>query len=190
MNEELGELLENRVLFDPDSSEASVFADELKVLSQHALLLEALNKPVEHLDHFSYVLSQMQANDVKPTPQIEARMFEYAVLANRPQYANDLLFKLTKDHTESLSPIDPRYLNKFFTQCLKRDNIDGVAHLVNYSERYGVDLSNYPINNFRSALDYYLNTKFDFNKVMTFVKFYQRHFSDKARREFDKVEAT
>ena len=132
----------------------------------------------------------MHANNVKPTTQIEARMFEYAVLANRPQYANDLLFKLTKDRTESLSPIDPRYLNKFFTQCLKADNIDGVAHLVNYSERYGVDLSNYPINNFRSALDYYLNTKFDLSKVMTFVKFYQRHFSDKARKEFDKVDAT
>ena len=103
-------------------------------------------------------------------------MFEYSVLANRLQYANDLLFKLTKDRTESLSPIDPRYLHKFFTQSLKKDNIDGVAHLVNYSERYGVDLSNYPINNFRSALDFYLNTKFDLNKVMTFVKFYQRHF--------------
>lgn len=84
--------------------------------------------------------------------------------------------------------MDPRYLQKFFEQSLKRDNLDGVAHLVNYSERYGVDLSGFPVNNFRSAIDYYLNKKFDLSKVMTFLKFYQRHMQDKARREFDQVE--
>ena len=68
--------------------------------------------------------------------------------------------------------MDPRYLHKFFEQSLKHDNLDGVAHLVNYSERYGVDLSGFPVNNFRSAIDFYLNKKFDLSKVMTFLKFY------------------
>jgi hypothetical protein len=101
-----------------------------------------------------------------------------------------LLVDLTKDRSEALSPIDPRFLRIFFDQSLKRDNLDGVAHLVNYSERYGTDMSNYPINNFRSALDYYLNKKFDLSKVMIFLNFYQKHFSDRARNAFGKIEAT
>jgi len=64
-----------------------------------------------------------------------------------------------------------------------------VAHIVNYGERYGIDMSSYPINNFRSALDYYLNKKFDLSKVMVFLNFYQKHFSDRARHAFDKIES-
>ena len=60
----------------------------------------------------------------------------------------------------------------YYLDSFKRDNIDATAHLVNYSDRYGVNLSNFPINNFRSALNHYLNVKFDLNKVMTFLKFY------------------
>jgi len=91
------------------------------------------------------------------TPQIEARIFEYAVLSEKPQMASGLLQKQTKTSSESISPIDPRFLLKFYEQSLKQDNIDGVAHLVNYSNRFDIDLSSYPINKFRSALDYYLN---------------------------------
>jgi hypothetical protein len=112
------------------------------------------------------------------------------VLNGKPNIANDLLEKLTRDRRETLSPIDPRYLKQFYTQCFKRDNIDGIAYLVNYSARYGTDTSDYPINNFRGALDYHLNRNFDLNKVMTFLKFYQRHFADKARSEFNKLDST
>ena len=110
------------------------------------------------------------------------------MLSGKPKIANDLLEKLTKDRRESLSPIDPRYLKSFYEQCLKRDNIDGIAYLVNYSARYGTDTSTYPINNFRGALDHHLNRNFDLSKVMTFLKFYQRHFADKARKEFSQVD--
>lgn len=124
------------------------------------------------------------------TPQIDARVFEYSVLAQQHQVANRTLVKLTKDYTHSLSPIDPRYLQSFFEQSLKKDNLDGVAHLVNYCAHYQVDTSAWPIGNFRGALDYYLNKKFDLSKVMTFMKFYSQHFADRARKEFDKVEPT
>ena len=99
-------------------------------------------------------------------------LLEYSVLGGRTQLANSTLVKLTKDRSESLSPVDPRFLSKFFEQSLQKDNLDGVAHLVNYSERYGTDTSSLPINNFRAALDFYLNKKFDLSKIMTFMKFY------------------
>ena len=79
-------------------------------------------------------------------------------------------------------------MRKYFEDCIKRDNIDGTAHLVNYSERYGVSLGTFPINKFRAALDHYLNERFDMNKVMTFLKFYSKHFRDRARTEFAKIE--
>lgn len=94
--------------------------------------------------------------------------------------ASKIIAKLTSDRSELLSPIDPRYLQKFFTECVKKDYIDGVAHLVNYCDRYSVDTSNYPVNSFRSALDHYLNRQFDLSKIMIFLKFYQRHINDRA----------
>lgn len=72
-------------------------------------------------------------------------------------------------------------MRKYFLNSVKRDQIDATAYLVNYSDRYGVSLSNLPINNFRAALNHYLNDRFDLHKVMTFLKFYQKHFSDRAR---------
>ena len=115
------------------------------------------------------------------TANLEARSLEYAILAGKSQVANDLLVKLTNNRESNLSSVDPRFLTSFFEQSLKQDNIDGIAHLVNFAERFGVDLGQYPINKFRGALDYYLNREFDLSKVMTFLKFYQRHFADRAR---------
>ena len=114
-------------------------------------------------------------------------MFEYALLAGKTSLANEILAKLATDRSGHLSPVDPRYLVQFFELSLKNDNLDGVAHLVNYSDRYGVNLGDYPIGNFRSALNYYLNKNFDLNKVMTFLKFYQKYTSDRAASEFEKL---
>jgi len=41
----------------------------------------------------------MSANKIRATTLIDARMFEYAVLTEKPQVANDLLVKLTLDHS-------------------------------------------------------------------------------------------
>ena len=62
--------------------------------------------------------------------------------------------------------------------------------MVNYCNRYAVDTSEYPIEKFRGALDHYLNRDFDLSKVMIFAKFYQRHYADRARAQFDKVDST
>ena len=161
-----------RSTLDPASSEVKDYEGELKVLSIHALLNEALGKGNDKLEHFSYVLNQLAANRVLPSVHIEARCFEYAVLGNDMRAASDLLTKLTKDRTEMLSPIDTRYLQKFLQRCLKQDQLDGVAHLVNYCARYGVDTRDFPANSFRPALDHYLNRNFDLSKIMIFLKFY------------------
>lgn len=113
----------------------------MKALSLNALLNRAIGTPNDQLDMFTFVFSQMRDNKVEMTTHLDARFFEYAVLADKSQVANSTLMKLTKDLNASLSPVDPRFLKTFFEQSVKNDNIDGVAHLVNYSGRYGVDLS-------------------------------------------------
>ncbi len=61
------ELLTKCEKFDPESKDVSVYEHELKVLSQHALLKQALGKPNDLLDHFSYILGRMSANRVETT---------------------------------------------------------------------------------------------------------------------------
>lgn len=180
-------MLKTKVPFDPESKEASVYENELKALSLHAMLNESLGISNGDLSQFTFVLDSIKQNRIEQTVQLDARSFEYTVLANKLQVANNLIQKLQRDGSEQLSPIDPRYLHKYFVQSLKADNIDGVAHLVNYSHRYGVNLGNLPINNFRAALDNYLNVRFDMSKVMTFLKFYEKHFADRFRQEFSKL---
>jgi len=51
-----------------------------------------------------------------------------------------------------------------------------------------VDVSSFPIDKFRSGLDYYLNKKFNLSKVMTFTKFYQKYYADLSARELDAFE--
>ena len=119
------------------------------------------------------------------TPQLKARIFEYNILNGQLSNANDMLAKLSKDHTEHFSPIDPRYLESFFGDSIANDNFDGIAYLVNYCKRYGVDVSNFPIHKFRSGLDYYLNKRFNLSKIMTFTKFYQKYYGDLADRELE-----
>ena len=63
-------------------------------------------------------------------------------------------------------------LEKFFVQSLKRDNFDGLGHLANYIERNQIDIARWEIGRFRPALDFYLNTSFDMNKLLTFTRFY------------------
>ena len=130
----------------------------------------------------------MQDNKVALTPQIKARFFEYSLLSSHLSKCNEMLAKLAKDFTEEFSPIDSRYLESFFNDSLANDNFDGIAYLVNYCDRYNVDISRFPIHRFHSAIDYYLNKKFDLSKIMIFTKFYKKYYSDRADRELDTFE--
>ena len=176
------QLKEDAYKFDPASSDVEQYEQQLKLLSLQGLLLGKDKLPAL-LKQFDYILECMQTNSVLLTPQLRARIFEYSLLSKQFTVANDNLAKLTRDYTEALSPIDTRYLEAFFRDSLASDNIDGVAHLVNYANRYDVDVSSYPIQRFRAGLDYYLNKNFNLNKVMTFTKFYQRYYADQIDRE-------
>ena len=83
--------MQSKAEFDPTSRNPAVYERELKVHSHHALLSESIGKPVADLSHFEYVLDMMNANKVQQTTQLDARLFEYAVLADKPQTANELI---------------------------------------------------------------------------------------------------
>ena len=168
--------------FDPSSREVDQYERQLKVLSLLGLLLDK-SKRADLVNQFDYVLACMQENKITQTPQIKARIFEYSLLNGQLSVANDMLAKLSSDFTDAFSPVDTRYLEKFFSDSLNSDNFDGIAYLANYANRYNVDVGSYPLHKFRSALDYYLNKNFNLSKVMIFVKFYQKHYADRSSRE-------
>lgn len=105
-------------------------------------------------------------------------MFEYAVLVKQKDFANTLLQQLASQPT-SHQAINAYFLEKYFTQCVKADNLDGVAHLTNYCERNGVNLSEWDISQLRTGLHYYLNVNFDLSKVLIFTKFYSAFYNQK-----------
>lgn len=125
------------------------------------------------LSQFEFVFDALNKNSLPTTPLIRARMFEYLAVRNDVEQANTQLDRLTHDMTELESPVDPHYLRYHLNNCLKLDQIDGIAYLTNYFERYNVDVSDMPLHRFHSMLDYYLNHNFDLSKVMIFCKFYR-----------------
>jgi len=58
--------------------------------------------------------------------------------------------------------------------AVSSDDFEGLANLVGYLENYGIDINDWDMNKFRSALDFYLNHSFDLSKLLTFVRFYVR----------------
>ena len=91
LEQELQKLLESKVDFDPTSSDPKVYETELKVHICHALLSDSLGKPITDLSHFGYILGQMKANRIGQTVQLDARLFEYAMLAGKHEIANELI---------------------------------------------------------------------------------------------------
>ena len=91
MEQETYKLLQSKAEFNPESRDPAVYERELKAHSLHALLSESLGKPVTDLSHFEYILDIMKANKVDQTTQLDARLFEYAILADKPQIANELI---------------------------------------------------------------------------------------------------
>lgn len=53
--------------------------------------------------------------------------------------------------------------------------------MIAYVEQHQIDISSWDLNHFKSALDFYLNTKFDMNNLFTFTKFYTYFHTCKLR---------
>ena len=74
-------------------------------------------------------------------------------------------------------------MGHFFEQSLSRDNFNGLAHLATFTEKFEIDISNWPVSKFRPALDFYLNHTPDLNKILTFTRFYTQFVDGALRNE-------
>jgi hypothetical protein len=87
-----------------------------------------------------------------------------------------------------VSPIESPFLKAHFQNCLQKDSFDGIAYLTNYCQKNGVSVSNYDISQFKQLLDYYLNSEFNLNKVMVFVKFYSYFYTSRQAQILNKID--
>mgnify|MGYP006152945877 CR=1 FL=1 len=67
-------------------------------------------------------------------------------------------------------------------KCLKQDNIDGVALIINYARSYGLNIDDWDLSASRAGLEFYLNHNPDLNKLMTFVKLYTYFYNCKTKQ--------
>lgn len=72
---------------------------------------------------------------------------------------------------------------QFYTQSLKSDNFAGLAHLLTYVEKYGVDISSWNLGSFKSALDFHLNQRPNINNVLIFTKYYTYYYGCRLAKE-------
>lgn len=96
---------------------------------------------------------------MEPSVEIEARIFEYAAISGAFDRANSQLNRLTKHRNaiEGVSLIDNAHLEKYFNLCVKAENLDGLAYLVHYSERHGLDIGHWDATRCRDLLENCLN---------------------------------
>ena len=142
------------------------------------------NEREDTLKQIEYVLQSLLENKVMMTNGLKARACEYAIMKGNLEIANNYVSDLSNQSSTS-HLVNEEYLKEFYLKSLKWDNLDGIAHLVNYSRAHEVSLHDYKLNSFRPALDYYLNKKFNLNKIMTFLKFYGRFYQDKFYMELE-----
>jgi len=62
-----------------------------------------------------------------------------------------------------------------------------LAHLIVYLEKNAIDISAWPLKNFRSAVDFYLNKAFNMSNMLTFTRYYVYHHTCKLNKAIDKV---
>lgn len=79
------------------------------------------------------------------------------------------------------------FLEQYFNASLKRDNFDGVAYLTNYCNKHRVQMGEWNLSNFRSAINYYLNVNFNLSKVMVFTKFYSSFYNARQKTVLSNV---
>jgi len=162
--------------FSPDSKRIEDYEMELLFLSKSALI-----KPDDStiLDQYNFVFDCMKKNSIRHSGNIKSRIFEYAVLNHMPKLANSIL---QNNHAEGHKPIQAEFLHKYFDNCLKRDNFDGVAYLANYCTSHQISMSAFDIGKFHNAVHHYLNVNFNLSKVMIFTKFYSQYYTSRQKQ--------
>eukprot|EP00352_Strombidinopsis_acuminata_P002829 CAMPEP_0176400892 /NCGR_PEP_ID=MMETSP0126-20121128/47990_1 /TAXON_ID=141414 ORGANISM="Strombidinopsis acuminatum, Strain SPMC142" /NCGR_SAMPLE_ID=MMETSP0126 /ASSEMBLY_ACC=CAM_ASM_000229 /LENGTH=184 /DNA_ID=CAMNT_0017777479 /DNA_START=177 /DNA_END=731 /DNA_ORIENTATION=- len=149
------------------------FDHELKILSKLAILNKSDKKEMAEIKNsFEFLFEEMRKSGVKETHHTQARIFEYAAMSGHYGLADSMLKKLAGDIGTNVSPIDQAHLEQYYMDCLRKDNLNGVALGVNYAKTFGLDISEWDLSACRSGLDYYLNHVRDDSKLMTYVKLY------------------
>lgn len=160
---------------------------ELSMLLEHYRLLgdeKALKK--EFIEKMTYVVELMHKHNVPKNFMTKARLFEFAAASRNNEYANQMLRQLTLDTSGyPYSLIESSTLQQFYSQSLSSDNFNGLGHLLTYIEKFGVDISQWSLGKFKSALEFYLNHKFNLTNILIFTKYYthinQLRFRKEAR---------
>lgn len=116
----------------------------------------------------------MKNNQVEPTVEIDARIFEFASMSGAFDRANSQLLHLAshRNSIEGVSQIDPKHLESYFNLCVRAENFDGLSYLTHYAERHGLDIGHWDASKCRDLLDGCLNKEFNISRVMGFAKFY------------------
>jgi len=166
-------------VFDPKSTHVEDYEKELQFLS-----LIAARKSSADLEmtfkQYDFVFQCLKDNNVAMTGTLKARLFEYLLLLKQ----TDKAIKLFKECADVDTMIDPVYIEKMYDQCLKSDRFDGLIQILTYCEKTNFDMRRLDLQAFRPALNYYLGTKFNLSKIMTFLKFYQHAVENKAQNAF------
>lgn len=110
----------------------------------------------------------MKENEVQPDQDTYALLFGISLETKNIEEANIYLKKMQGGQ----SPIAKTRLEAFFNESVARDNFDGLAYLASYLETHNVNIENWNLQRFRSALSFYLNQQFNLNKILTFLRFY------------------
>jgi len=178
IKEELHILYKLKGTPDFANADAGMFERELLIASKIGLLDNTVREDI--LKQFDFLFEQLQKSNIPITQNIRARLFEYAVLSDN--LGNQATLALLKMRGRGETPIDRRYLERFYKHCIAADNFEGIAHIVNYCQANDLDIGSWDIGRFRSALDYYLNVEFNISKVLVFSKFYTYYYRCRLNR--------
>ena len=153
--------------FNPNDTNVENYNEELRLQLN---LLEASNAEKKNMSQVGYVVQQMRKNGVQPDSDTFALLFGIALEAKNIEEANIYLKKMQAGF--GTSPIAKSRLERFFNESVARDNFDGLAYLAAYLESNNVNIEDWNMQRFRSALSFYLNHQFNLNKILTFLRFY------------------
>lgn len=115
----------------------------------------------------------MRKNGVAYDQETHSLLFMRDAILGELDQANEHLLKmLTSNNRSPFALLEASDLNIFYTKSLKNDNFDGLGHLINYIEQNDIQINEWDITRFRSAVNFYLNHSFDVSKLLTFVRYY------------------
>lgn len=169
------DMIDRMQKFDPTSSDIMNYNDELRL--QLAILgAQTINDQSLVQSQVNFISEQMKENQVSHDAQTESLMFQLNVGLGKLERANQNLRNVLKTPSATqYTQIEAGNLEKFFEASLQSDNFEGLASLINYLEANAVDIAQWDMTRFRSALDFYLNHSFNLNNVLTFTRFYSHH---------------